>query len=472
MSEFDRELMDALDAPDDGTSVNPWSRPILLITWGILLTTITFNFLGLQYILTTVGMALMYLGFRALRRENRYFRAAYILAAVRAAAQSAFLIGSAADLAPAFQNRTFFLACVAVQIAQLVCFKLALDSVFTKCGAERNTASVGWLIGFTVSFGVLGVIGVTGGIVLFIYAAIYAAVVLSLVKISSSLSFVGYSMVTAPVKLSDTAVFLVYTIGTAAVTFALLIGSSITLSAGAPFEAPADSPLRESLIEGGFPDYVLQDLDDETVAHFDGFVKIQSTYSDYDYTKGANLVPQDGDFERSLKYLRLTTVYVELEGQLIYTVNHFIWLKGSSIWGDYVEISGDDNMTYGDGSLISSSIMYEKGGETYVSELSQLSDGYSYTTSFFVDTYQIYRVTGFARFPVGCRNARGYVVMAGSTEPDLILVCNVFNYYPTRFPAYPSSSEADYNRLVQNYSSYETSAHDAYSYSYSFSVQE
>ena len=59
------------------TSPDPWRQALLLICWGIALTSITLNFLNLQYILPAVGAMLLCLGFRSLRRENGWFRQCY-----------------------------------------------------------------------------------------------------------------------------------------------------------------------------------------------------------------------------------------------------------------------------------------------------------------------------------------------------------------------------------------------------------
>ena len=61
------------------TSPDPWRQALLLICWGIALTSITLNFLNLQYILPAVGAMLLCLGFRSLRRENGWFRQCYVL---------------------------------------------------------------------------------------------------------------------------------------------------------------------------------------------------------------------------------------------------------------------------------------------------------------------------------------------------------------------------------------------------------
>ena len=64
------ELLADLPDPDGGDveRIDTWRRPVRFIAWGILLTTVIFNFLYLDRLLPPVGAVLTVLGFRALRR--------------------------------------------------------------------------------------------------------------------------------------------------------------------------------------------------------------------------------------------------------------------------------------------------------------------------------------------------------------------------------------------------------------------
>ena len=59
---------------------------------GMGLTTVTLNFLYLDYILPAIGMVLLLLGLRSLRRENRWFGACYGITVLRAVYVFASLI--------------------------------------------------------------------------------------------------------------------------------------------------------------------------------------------------------------------------------------------------------------------------------------------------------------------------------------------------------------------------------------------
>jgi uncharacterized membrane protein len=62
-----------MDIDEEKTILNPWKKPIMEITLGFALTSITLNFLWLQYILPAIGIVLIFIGARSLRKENKYF---------------------------------------------------------------------------------------------------------------------------------------------------------------------------------------------------------------------------------------------------------------------------------------------------------------------------------------------------------------------------------------------------------------
>lgn len=76
--EFDlrltQEMADLPPDPGEVQDYNPWQAAMSRILWGMALTTFRLEFFYLQYLLPLLGAALMYLGYRSLRRENPWFR--------------------------------------------------------------------------------------------------------------------------------------------------------------------------------------------------------------------------------------------------------------------------------------------------------------------------------------------------------------------------------------------------------------
>ena len=72
--------------------VTPWRRAMNRILFGMALCAITLNFWCLNYILPAIGTVLLLLGFRALRRENRWLGGCFAVTVIRAACFFATLI--------------------------------------------------------------------------------------------------------------------------------------------------------------------------------------------------------------------------------------------------------------------------------------------------------------------------------------------------------------------------------------------
>ena len=85
-NEFDRRIVEDLSqlppAPGEVWGYAPWRSAMTKILWGMGLITFRFHFFYLQYILPLLGAALLYLGYRTLRRENRWFRLCWVLSGV------------------------------------------------------------------------------------------------------------------------------------------------------------------------------------------------------------------------------------------------------------------------------------------------------------------------------------------------------------------------------------------------------
>ena len=93
---FDRALMDQMGqlppVPAELDRCTPWHSSVGRILWGLALCTFRLEVLCLQYLLPLLGATLLYLGYRSLRRENRWFRLGWIMAGVHLAAQVIVLV--------------------------------------------------------------------------------------------------------------------------------------------------------------------------------------------------------------------------------------------------------------------------------------------------------------------------------------------------------------------------------------------
>ena len=100
------------DAPPEDVAdrVNPWRRSFAFIIWGLVLSTLSFNFYGLNYVQPYAGAALLLLGFRPLRRDNGFFRAAFALCVLRFGLSCAALFAGSSLVRLGSMDGSMFLA--------------------------------------------------------------------------------------------------------------------------------------------------------------------------------------------------------------------------------------------------------------------------------------------------------------------------------------------------------------------------
>lgn len=146
-AELDRLLECGLaDLPpgDVLEGVTPWKRAMNRVLLGMALTGITLNALCLNYLLPAVGMALLLLGFRALRRENRWFGACWGVTVARTAYGYGLLVLNATILRGAFYASPAAAALAAADLALLLaecfCLRGGLRAVQQKAGCPPMPA--------------------------------------------------------------------------------------------------------------------------------------------------------------------------------------------------------------------------------------------------------------------------------------------------------------------------------------------
>lgn len=69
-----------------------WLTALCRILWGLALCTFRLEVFYLQYLLPLLGATLLYLGYRSLRRENRWFHLGWIMAGIHLAVQMTVLV--------------------------------------------------------------------------------------------------------------------------------------------------------------------------------------------------------------------------------------------------------------------------------------------------------------------------------------------------------------------------------------------
>lgn len=441
---MDNELPDLAEIDDELFDVSPWHRPVSMITWGIGLTTVTLNFMYLNYILPTIGMALMLLGFRTLRKENKCFFAAWVLAIVRMAA---LLCSLTLDATPVLTDSLFLaLPLCFIQLLQLAFFYSAVNKTYKKAGVDGKCTPILWLIVFVSLFIFFGLFFPGESLLYLPVLIIYIAIIISLRNITKKMTITGYVLKNAPVRVGNTPLF--WCLMSAAVILIAVTTIAVTYSApnGVEWNGYGDSELRAELVSAGFPEDILSIIPEDEIAGFADTVKIEANTQ-------TKVFSDDSE-------LRMDTVYVEISDRKIYVVQYFEWLDGGVKSNDGFDIWLDnDSMNI---TLIGGALLYEKSGMAYRSDIPELTCSTQVSSPFGTVTRN--SVDGTVSYPLGAEHQRGYVIYSYEYTQYRAIVCGSLDYLHRKFFTYPYVSPArqiltgNYNffNMEQNYTTFYT----------------
>lgn len=263
------EAVGAAPPEDVVRAVSPWRKAMVQVLWGLGLTAITFNFLGLNYILPSLGCALMLLGFRTLRGANCHFRLAYHAAALRCAMQALALgLGATAIRSEELNAALTVLSAIAV-FGVTLGFWQGLIAAKAAVGLEPRAPAAGLLMLWYAAIYVLALVAMLlgGSISLLgvLMVAAFIGIVVSLSKLSRQLDEAGYAIEAAPVRLTDGQLCaLLALIAAALMALGLLCFGHYHMDwEEQPARGEEAAAIAEKLLGLGMPEYVLADLADE-----------------------------------------------------------------------------------------------------------------------------------------------------------------------------------------------------------------
>lgn len=341
-----RDTMQDLPPEDVPETVNPWGRAMTLLIAGLVLTSITVRFFNLDLFLPALGWILMVTAFRSLRRENRWFRACWILSGVRALYQGALLIlaatiwyGRICESAPI---QVVFWAMMAAQMVMLFCLWRGLRAVRQKAGLEPGAGSALALLLWNLAILVLAWMEVDGVVLVIGMLVIYICILVSIRTLSRTLDEAGYLVKNAPVHLSDQALIFGFA---AAAAVGMVCGSLLFHSYPMDWqpevrtETAQVEAVKNHLRSLDFPENVLRDLTDEEILGMEGAKRVVSDSEDHPMNEGREVVDRTNGIHVSrvydVKELRITGVAVELPGEREQwqIIHHFQWMVDPKFYG-------------------------------------------------------------------------------------------------------------------------------------------
>lgn len=266
---FDVLLESADLAPSDfmAQQITPFKKAMNRILWGCGLCSVTLNFYALNVILPAIGFGLCFLGFRALKNQNIWFRAAFYTAAARTALLWVCMILESTifwDTLPGAQVvQVLTWANIALLFVMYFALWRGLVALQREAGLPVGAPSAFWLVVWYAVILTLVFVSASGTVIALVMLAAYAAIIWGLVRTSRAVDSAGYAVKPASVKISDfwAGCILWGVLIVGVVSANLLFGSYFMDWQPA---APGDTmnATRAHLTNLGFPQEVLNDIQD------------------------------------------------------------------------------------------------------------------------------------------------------------------------------------------------------------------
>ena len=480
-----REDASALPPPE---KINPWQMAMTQVLWGFGLSTITLNFLYLDYILPALGAVLLVLGFRTLRRENRPLRWCYILSIAK------LLVCAAGDVLAALPVKVELPGAyisTAVTLVLYICLWRGMVGVSRAAGEEKPAATAaGAMAVFYAVLTVLALIGVEGWLLVLPMLVLYILLLRSMVRLSRSLADTGYAITAAPVRLPDAAV-LWGGLGVllAAVLLAMFLGQRYPMDWHARDDAPQDETIRQQLLTKGFPERVLNDLTADEVAQLSGAVRVyhqtERLYSNTDYREVTlsrflrdpphtlqydhTLTETDDAGNRTYRYvyrvydtLEQTMRHVAVELPEEDGVRRYIYIhhltydtQPSPRLTEVLELWPAWQMEIGwtPGGAVSGRLLCERSGGEQTAPFYSLTGGSQQITDIFGTRWE-QQITALWTRPAHAEKIRAYVLYDALRLEDSWVIESWTNYARQTAPVYP------YRDAITLWRSYGSDAYD------------
>ncbi len=428
--DFDKLLETAAEEglPDDIVrEVTPWRKAMGNIIGGSGMCAITINMLQLNVLLPTTGVILQLLGFRSLRRENRWLGACWVLALLRVVLFLPVLVVDATIYREVFYSsgaaKLAVYSSAGTQLLLFFCLWRGLRAAQKKTGLPVRSGSAGALFAWYLVVSALVQAGYSGWVAAVFMLVCYICILKSLSSLSKEMEEQGYAICPAGVRVSD-----------GVLVKAILAFLAVGILCGYLFfgRYPMDwrpeagelssqaAEVRGQLLALGYPEGALRDLAEEDILSCQGALRVVVHEIDEPVNQGREVRETWEGYTQistvyDVKELHLTDVAVELPGEREHwkIFHHFLWTvdpgfpgtESIQLWPVYNHIEG-----WAAKDPPTGRVLYDDGkGNTFTAPYHSLgAEGYTAQSIFWGDQYV---KDLFATFSLPSRgeNQRGYV---------------------------------------------------------------
>ena len=441
---FDELLLEnAPDTPPDDliSQITPWRKAMNRVLWGCALTALTLNFLLLNYLLPAIGVVLMLLGFRTLRRENRWFRLCYALSALRCVLTGYSLIRNTTVFPAAPWEQALGVINLLLLLAVFFALWRGLCTLRETSGLEFSTGSAAALLVWYGILFVLAMLGVVGFLTVIAIVVAYVLILRNLFRLSGVLDEAGYAIQAAPVQLSDRWVVRIFAVILAVgIALGYLFGGSYpTAWAEQNTDTTAEvQEIKDHLASLGFPEDILNDLTDADLLSCAGAKQVVVDVMDHPANRGRQVVNRNNvrtEYRTvyDTKELRITGIAVELpdERESWKIIQHFQWLENPGFYGtESIQLWPASRTDEGWGMRgdFTGQVLYDENGKTYISPYFYLGEETYTSSSVLWGSTQNQDLFAAFSLPDRGENHRGYVSYTIQEMVDGYIVDAWINY--------------------------------------------
>ena len=431
--------------------------PIILVTSYLIITVyfaweivifyvlMTFNFLALQYILPMIGVCLLYIGFRQLRNENKWFNVAWIFSIISIIIEILKLIYISTPLHITFDDTLISAILITVfQVSFIIVFRNGVIQIFKDAGEIINRDP---LLALAIWRVITTICGLTElGSVFFISIPLilyYFYVFRQVYKIVDDLGSLNYKLKVVQLKINSKMFIVTYSVLSILVVAICCVLSNSCRLDSREFINPMISETRTKLINLGFPKEIIKDISDDDINMLQNAIYVQCDTALLMYDSEEDIIYySDGSIsdKKGKTNLEATTIFVENNDGKMYGFEYFQWIDDSAYWKDIFTISGSQRVEVIDGRLL-----YEKDGKIYSAAIPKLNNKVATETDILGNESQREKITGAVSYPWRAENQRGYVFYLISLNDDVCVGVNLFNYThysnPFRIPYTDTGNE-------------------------------
>lgn len=431
-----------------------WRESMDKVVWGIILQLFTVQWFLLDYMLPVIGMILLVLGFRMIRKENAWFKYCFVIVIIQTILMfGTWILHTTIHFQDLLTSPLKGILYYVLKILFLWCFRKGLKDIGARAQMSVRCGCVIVLLIWQViglvfliyehlisdvtqinySLGVFGLI---------IFAVFMNYLLRKMFCMVEDIDEAGYTVATSLVRIKDRwLVGCLVVVLTAGCIAGYLFGGSYIMKwkKQKNSEYVAVKEIKNHLIECGFPKEVLEDIAVEDIKNCSGALQVlvkeqEDYYNDYE---------DPYDDTREENKMGFTFVMVELPENQWRVFHHFQWITNPGFYGtEMISLYP----AYNDGKLcqpvgeITGHILYDEKASTFVSSFYSVVEQEYHDSWMASDTLQEHVFCNFS-WPEEGENYRGYVSYGiDGLKENHVGISDVTYYHQDTWMQYPAQT--------------------------------